>query len=84
MSKLLRAAFIDATETARCTLGDLAAAIDRSYRALTHYRSGKRRVTPEVALTLSAHLRRRARALSAAADRLEAVADREKSKPEDR
>lgn len=66
-----------ALEAARATLGDVAEASGRTYRTLRAYRYGDRRVTPDAARDLATYLRQRSEELAEAAERLEAVADRQ-------
>ncbi len=77
MRKDLRTAFIGALELARATIGDIGEAIGRSYRALMSYRSGERRVTPDAARLLAGYLRSRSEMFTAAADELDAAAQKE-------
>lgn len=63
--------FVRLTNLATASLGDIARGLDRSLAAMDKYRSGRLRVTDEVAARLVAYLRRRARGLEEAADDLE-------------
>ena len=78
MRNVLRSPLARAARLATASLDDVAKGMGRGPTTLYAYLSGARRVTPAAARALAAYLRKRAQALTQAADRLDAAADHER------
>ena len=80
MPKRLEHSFLSALEVAIATPSDVAAGMGKAYRTLRSYQDGSRRVTLDAVKRLSRYLRRQAKAMLRAADRLDTLIKREEDR----
>ena len=80
MSRRLESNFLKALEVAIATPSDVAEGMGKAYRTLRSYQDGSRRVTLDAVKRLSRYLRRQAKAMLKAADKLDSLIKREEDR----